>query len=86
MHEEIVVTKPTENPADVTQELPTGEVNDEATTTQPLSHSLQLTTETATATEGPIMIASLQQENEFLKAKIEAYKQELTIAREAYEK
>jgi len=42
--------------------------------------------EMATAIQGPVMTASLQQENEFLKAEIEAYKQELTIAREAYEK
>jgi len=31
-------------------------------------------------------MASLQQENEFLKTEIEAYKQELTRAREAYER
>jgi len=32
------------------------------------------------------LLKFLQQENEFLKAEIQAYKQELIIAREAYEK
>ncbi len=65
-----------------TQEPPVENENDEAITEQQSSHPM----EPATATEGPVTLTSLQEENEFLKFEIEAYKQELTRAREAYEK
>lgn len=63
-----------------TQEPPVENANDEASTEQRSSHPL----EPATPTEGPVTLASLQEENEFLKSEIEAYKHELTMAREAY--
>jgi len=44
------------------------------------------TTETVTDTQSPVTLASLLQENEFLKSELEAYKQELVTAREAYDK
>lgn len=39
-----------------------------------------------TATQTPVTLASLLQENEFLKLELEAYKQELITAREAYDR
>ena len=39
-----------------------------------------------TATQRPVTLASLLQENEFLKLELEAYKKELITAREAYDR
>lgn len=84
--EDIVVTKLVDGLTVVTQEPPARDINDEASTKEPSSHPHELATETAITTKGPVTLASLQQENDFIKAKIQDYKQELIIAREAYEK
>lgn len=39
-----------------------------------------------TSTQSLVTLASLIQENEFLKLELEAYKQELIMAREAYDR
>lgn len=69
---------------DVTQEPTTHSV----TTTQELAmaETQEPTTETVTVTQSPVTLASLLQKNEFLKSELKAYKQELVIAREAYDK
>jgi len=43
-------------------------------------------TKTVTVTQRPVSLASILQENECLKSELEAYKQELVMAREAYDK
>jgi len=65
---------------DETQEAPIV-VQQPATTV----HQQNIPAET-TSIQGPHTMASLLQENEFLKSEIEAYKAELAMAREAFEK
>jgi len=74
VQEDIAVTELADDSKFVTQNPPARDTNNEATTKQPSSHPLEPATKTATATKGPTMLASLQQENEFLKAEIQVYK------------
>jgi len=83
---DIAITKLADDSADVTQKLPTEAPSNEAATEQQPFHSLESATEMVTATQSPITLASLLQENEFLKSELEVYKQELIVAREAYER
>ena len=64
------------------------EVETKAFVAIPVAAPQELAKEMMTATQEPVISTTpdVLQENEFLKSQLEAYQQELTRAREAYEK
>jgi len=84
--DDIAITEPADDLADVTQKLPAEATNNGATTKQQPFHPLESATETVTTTQSPVTLDSPLQENKFLKSELKVYKQELIVAREADER
>lgn len=77
----VVTQEPTTDPTNDRQEPLVLDANDKVDAEQHFSPPLEPAT-----TEASVTLASLQEEIEFLKSQIKDYQQELTMARETYQK